>query len=61
MHPGQPGGGNGSRLSGGNGLGNLKTRMANVGGSCSCSAGTGGRGIRIVLEVPLGPGLAAIN
>ena len=55
MRADQPGETNGSRLSGGNGLNNLKTRMANVGGTCRCSAGTGGRGIRIVLEVPLGP------
>jgi signal transduction histidine kinase/ligand-binding sensor domain-containing protein len=61
MRAGQPGETNGSRLSGGNGLNNLQTRMANVGGTCRCSAGTGGRGIRIVLEVPLEPGLAAIS
>jgi ligand-binding sensor domain-containing protein/signal transduction histidine kinase len=52
MRSDEPGGANRSRLSSGHGLNNLKSRMAAVGGECRIAAGSGGRGIRIALQVP---------
>ena len=53
MHSTEPGEKTGARRSGGQGLGNLKSRMTAVGGECRFSTGPGGRGSRIALKVPL--------